>query len=92
MIQFYIPWGNWWNELIWVTGHCNRAVTFLEDKHSIVMHLSIFYEYQQFSQHLICFSIQPQLQLVDLHRNLNDTILYPLGKLVERAYLGHGSL
>jgi hypothetical protein len=45
------------------------SITFLEDKHSIVMHLSIFYEYQQFSQHLICFSIQPQLQLVDLHRN-----------------------
>jgi hypothetical protein len=31
--------------------------------------LSIFYEYQQFFQHRICFSIQPQLQLVNLHRN-----------------------
>jgi hypothetical protein len=35
----------------------------------IVLHLSIFYEYQQFFQHRICFSIQPQLQLVNLHRN-----------------------
>jgi hypothetical protein len=26
------------------------------------LHLSIFYEYQQFFQHRICFSIQPQLQ------------------------------
>jgi hypothetical protein len=25
----------------------------------IVLHLSIFYEYQQFFQHCICFSIQP---------------------------------
>ena len=33
------------------------------------MHLTIFYEYQQFFQHHICFSIQPQLQLVNLHRN-----------------------
>ena len=31
--------------------------------------LSIFYEYQQFFQHRICFSIQSQLQLVNLHRN-----------------------
>jgi hypothetical protein len=28
-------------------------------KHKIVLHLSIFYEYQQFFQHRICFSIQP---------------------------------
>ena len=33
------------------------------------MHLSILYEYQQFFQHRICFSIQPQLQLVNLYRN-----------------------
>jgi hypothetical protein len=32
------------------------------------LHLSIFYEYRQFFQHRICFSIQPQLQLVNLHR------------------------
>jgi hypothetical protein len=34
----------------------------------LILHLSIFYEYQQFFQHHICFSIQPQLQLVNLHR------------------------
>ena len=45
------------------------SIIFLEDKHKIVLHLSIFYEYQQFFQHRICFSIQPQLQLVNLHRN-----------------------
>ena len=33
------------------------------------MHLSILYDYQQFFQHRICFSIQRQLQLVNLHRN-----------------------
>ena len=32
---------------------------FLEVKHKILLHLSIFYEYQQFFQHHICFSIQP---------------------------------
>jgi hypothetical protein len=42
---------------------------FLEDKHNIVLHLSILYDYQHFFQHPICFSIQPQLQLVNLHRN-----------------------
>ena len=45
------------------------SIIFLEDKHNILLHLSIFYEYQQFFQHRICFSIQPQLQLVNLHRN-----------------------
>ena len=35
----------------------------------LLLHLSIFHEYQQFFQHRICFSIQPQLQLVNLHRN-----------------------
>ena len=45
------------------------SITFLEDKHKIVLNLSILYEYQQFFQHRICFSIQPQLQLVTLHRN-----------------------
>ena len=44
-------------------------IIFLEDKHKILLHLSILYEYQQFFQHRICFSIQPQLQLVNLHRN-----------------------
>jgi hypothetical protein len=45
------------------------SIIFLEDKHKILLHLSIFYEYQQFVQHRICFSIQPQLQLVNIHRN-----------------------
>ena len=45
------------------------SIIFLEDKHKILLHLSIFYEYQQFFQHRICFSIQPQLQPVNLHRN-----------------------
>ena len=45
------------------------SIIFLEVKHNILLHLSIFYEYQQFFQHRICFSIQPQLQLVNLHRN-----------------------
>ena len=45
------------------------SIIFLEDKHKIVLHLSIFYEYQQFFQHRICSSMQPQLQLVNLHRN-----------------------
>ena len=45
------------------------SIIFPEDKHTIVLHLTIFYEYQQFFQHRICFWIQPQLQLVNLHRN-----------------------
>ena len=45
------------------------SIIFLEDKHKILLYLSILYEYQQFFQHHICFSIQPQLQLVNLHRN-----------------------
>ena len=45
------------------------SIIFLEDKHRILLHLSILYEYQQFFQHHICFQIQPQLQLVNLHRN-----------------------
>ena len=35
------------------------SIIFLEDKHKILLHLSIFYEYQQFFQYRICFSIQP---------------------------------
>ena len=35
------------------------SIIFLEDKHTILLHLSIFYEYQQFFQHRIYFSIQP---------------------------------
>jgi hypothetical protein len=51
------------------TSHMVLSIIFLEDKHHISLHLSIFYEYQQFFQYRICFSIQPQLQLVNLHRN-----------------------
>jgi hypothetical protein len=51
------------------TSHMVLSIIFLEDKHNILLYLSIFYEYQQFFQHHICFSIQPQLQLVNLHRN-----------------------
>ena len=35
------------------------SIIFLEDKHKMLLHLSIFYEYQQFFQQRICFSIQP---------------------------------
>ena len=35
------------------------SIIFLEDKHKMLLHLSILYEYQQFFQHRICFSIQP---------------------------------
>ena len=35
------------------------SMIFLKDKHKILLHLLIFYEYQQFFQHHICFSIQP---------------------------------
>jgi hypothetical protein len=45
------------------------SIIFLEGKHKILLHLSIFYEYEQFFQHRICFSIQSQLQLGNLHRN-----------------------
>jgi hypothetical protein len=33
------------------------SIIFLEDKQKPLLHLSIFYEYQQFFQHRICFSI-----------------------------------
>jgi hypothetical protein len=41
----------------------------LNKKKELLLHLSIFYEYQKFFQHCICFSIQLQLQFVNLHRN-----------------------
>ena len=41
------------------TSNMDLSIIFLEDKHKILLHLSIFYEYQQFFQHRICFSIQP---------------------------------
>jgi hypothetical protein len=60
------------------TSHMILSIIFLEDKHKILLHISIFYEYQQFFQHRICFSIQSQLQLVNktmcevLWRNISD--------------------
>jgi hypothetical protein len=51
------------------------SIIFLEDKHKILLHLTIFYEYQLFFQHRICFSIQPQLQLVNLHRNRRHFVI-----------------
>ena len=41
------------------TSHMVLFIIFLENKHNMLLHLSIFYEYQQFAQHRICFSIQP---------------------------------
>jgi hypothetical protein len=41
------------------TSHMVLSIIFLEDKHNILLHLSIFYEYQQFFQQRICFSILP---------------------------------
>ena len=35
------------------------SIVFLEDKYKMLLHLSIFYEYQQFVQLRFCFSIQP---------------------------------
>ena len=34
------------------------SIIFLEDKHTLLLHLSIFYEYQQCVQHRVCFWIQ----------------------------------
>jgi hypothetical protein len=40
------------------TSHMVLSIILLEDRHKSVLHLSIFYEYQHFFQHRICFSIQ----------------------------------
>jgi hypothetical protein len=37
------------------TSQIILSIIFLEDKHKMLLHLSIFYEYQQFFQHRICF-------------------------------------
>jgi hypothetical protein len=60
----YLIWFDWFphlNSEIFrhKTSHMVLSIIFLEDKHKIVLHLSIFYKYQQFFQHRICFSIQP---------------------------------
>jgi hypothetical protein len=49
-----------WSEIFrHKTSHMVLSIIFLEDKHKILLHLSIFHEYQQFFQHRICFLIQP---------------------------------
>jgi hypothetical protein len=48
------------------TSHMVLSIIFPEDKHNILLHLSIFYEYQQFVQHRICFS--------DFYVNLRDEV------------------
>jgi hypothetical protein len=40
------------------TSHMVLSIIFLEDKHKILLHLSIFYEYQHFFQHRICFLLE----------------------------------
>jgi hypothetical protein len=47
-------------------------IIFLEDKHKIVLHLSIFYEYQQFFQHSICFPITNETSHVTIHATHSD--------------------
>jgi hypothetical protein len=66
----------------------NISVLYFLKTNNILLHLSIFYEYQQFFQHLICFSIQPQLQLVNLHRKQRYFVI----KLIMSVLIGwpHG--
>ena len=45
------------------------SIIFLEDKHNILLHLSIFYEYQQVFSTPYLFLDTAQLQLVNLYRN-----------------------
>jgi hypothetical protein len=52
------------------------SIIFLEDKHKMLLHLLILYEYQQFFQHRKIFIKQ----------------LYSEKKTAESANLGHGSL
>ena len=48
------------------------SIICLEDKHKIVLHLSIFYEYQQFFQHRICFPITNETSNVTTHATRSD--------------------
>ena len=43
------------------------SIIFLEDKHKIVLHLSIFYEYQQFFQNRIYFPITNETSHMTTH-------------------------
>jgi hypothetical protein len=45
------------------------SIIFLEDKYKILLHLSIFYEYQQFFQHRICINVMFR-QLKEKNKNL----------------------
>ena len=49
--------------------HTWFCLSYFLKTNTILLHLSILYEYQQFFQHCIYFSIQSELQLVNLHRN-----------------------
>jgi hypothetical protein len=52
--------------------HTWFCLIFLEDKHKILLHLSIFYEYQQFFQHRICFPITNETSHVTTHATHSD--------------------
>ena len=52
--------------------HTWFCLIFLEDKHNILLHLSIFYEYQQFFQHRICFQITNETSHVTTHAIHSD--------------------
>jgi hypothetical protein len=67
-------------EIISEVGDTLFSIIFLEDKHKVLLHLSIFYEYQQL------FST-PYLFL-----DTAATSTRIKKKLLERANLGHGSL
>jgi hypothetical protein len=54
------------------TSHMVLSIIFLEDKHKILLHLSIFYEYQQFFQHRICFLITNETSHVTTHATHSD--------------------
>jgi hypothetical protein len=58
-------------------SHMVLSIIFLEDRHKILLNLSIFYEYQQLFQHRICFSIQP-LDYRDPRPRLACSFLLPL--------------
>jgi hypothetical protein len=74
----YLIWFDWFphlNSEIFrhKTSHMVLSIIFLEDKHKIVLHLSIFYKYQQFFQHRICFWIQPPDYQWDNHVTTHAT-------------------
>ena len=48
------------------------SIIFLEDEHKMLLHLSIFYEYQQFFQHRICFPITNEISHVTIHATHSD--------------------